>query len=276
VKVSIYRWNFLNFKVIFKLQEKGMINLNGKVAIVTGGARGIGKATCLKLASLGASIVVADMNPETTNATAEELKSKGYKAIAVLGNVSVEADAQNLIDTAKKEFGSVDILVNNAGITRDTLLMRMKKEQWDAVIAVNLTGTYLCTQAAIKVMMKQENGGSIINLSSISGENGNIGQTNYSASKAGVIGFTKAVALEMASRKVRCNAIAPGFIATEMTEAIPENIKAGMVAAIPLKRAGLPEDIANGIAFLASDASSFITGHILDINGGGFLPGGGH
>lgn len=154
--------------------------------------------------------------------------------------------------------------------------MRMKKEQWDAVIAVNLTGTYLCTQAAIKVMMKQENGGSIINLSSISGENGNIGQTNYSASKAGVIGFTKAVALEMASRKVRCNAIAPGFIATEMTEAIPENIRHGMVQAIPLKRAGLPEDIANGIAFLASDASSFITGHVLDINGGGFLPGGGH
>ncbi|TGN07133.1 3-oxoacyl-ACP reductase FabG [Leptospira ilyithenensis] len=253
-----------------------MINLTGKTAIVTGGARGIGKGTCLKLASLGANIVVADMNPETTKATAEELKSKGYKAIAVIGNVSVEEDAQNLIAAAHKEFGSVDILVNNAGITRDTLLMRMKKEQWDAVIAVNLTGTYLCTQAAIKIMMKQENGGSIINLSSISGENGNIGQTNYSASKAGVIGFTKAVALEMASRKIRCNAIAPGFIATEMTEAIPENIKAGMVAAIPLKRAGLPEDIANGIAFLASDASSFITGHVLDINGGGFLPGGGH
>ncbi|MDZ4727351.1 MAG: 3-oxoacyl-ACP reductase FabG [Leptospira sp.] len=253
-----------------------MINLNGKVAIVTGGARGIGKATCFKLASLGASIVVADMNPETTNATVEELKSKGYKAIGVLGNISLEADAQTLVDTAKKEFGSVDIVVNNAGITKDTLLMRMKKEQWDAVIAVNLTGTYLVTQAAIKVMMKQDNGGSIINLSSISGENGNIGQTNYSASKAGVIGFTKAVALEMASRKVRCNAIAPGFIATEMTEAIPENIKAGMVAAIPLKRAGLPEDIANGIAFLASDAASFITGHVLDINGGGFLPGGGH
>ena len=207
---------------------------------------------------------------------AQELKSKGYKAIGVLGNISLEADAQTLVDTAKKEFGSVDIVVNNAGITKDTLLMRMKKEQWDAVIAVNLTGTYLVTQAAIKVMMKQDNGGSIINLSSISGENGNIGQTNYSASKAGVIGFTKAVALEMASRKVRCNAIAPGFIATEMTEAIPENIKAGMVAAIPLKRAGLPEDIANGIAFLASDAASFITGHVLDINGGGFLPGGGH
>jgi 3-oxoacyl-[acyl-carrier protein] reductase len=253
-----------------------MINLTGKSAIVTGGARGIGKATCLKLASFGASIVVADMNPDTTKATAEELKSKGFKAIAFVGNVSVEEDAVKLIEACKTEFGSVDILVNNAGITRDTLLMRMKKEQWDAVINVNLTGTYLVTQAAIKVMMKQENGGSIINLSSISGENGNIGQTNYSASKAGVIGFTKAVALELASRKVRCNAIAPGFIATEMTEAIPENIKEGMIKAIPLKRAGLPEDIANGIAFLASDMAAFITGHVLDINGGGFLPGGGH
>jgi len=253
-----------------------MINLSGKAAIVTGGARGIGKATCLKLASLGASVVVADMNPDTTKATAEDLKSKGYKAIPFVGNVSVEEDAVKLVEACKTEFGTVDILVNNAGITRDTLLMRMKKEQWDAVINVNLTGTYLVTQAAIKVMIKQENGGSIINLSSISGENGNIGQTNYSASKAGVIGFTKAVALELASRKVRCNAIAPGFIATEMTEAIPENIREGMIKAIPLKRAGLPEDIANGIAFLASDVSSFITGHVLDINGGGFLPGGGH
>ncbi|MCE9500314.1 MAG: 3-oxoacyl-ACP reductase FabG [Leptospira sp.] len=252
-----------------------MIDLKNKSAIVTGGARGIGKGIALKLGSLGANLVIADLNEEQTKACVEELKGKGYKAIAVKCDVSKEEDAVALVDACQKEFGSVDILVNNAGITKDTLLMRMKKEQWDAVIAVNLTGTFTCTQAAIKYMLKQKSG-AIINLSSISGENGNIGQTNYSASKAGVIGFTKACALELASRGIRVNAIAPGFIATDMTAAIPENIKAGMINAIPLKRAGLPEDIANAVAFLASDASSFITAHILDVNGGGFLPGGGH
>ncbi|MCC5815907.1 MAG: 3-oxoacyl-[acyl-carrier-protein] reductase [Leptospira sp.] len=251
-----------------------MIELKDKAAIVTGGARGIGKATLMKLGSLGAKLVVADMNEETTNATVAELKKLGYPAIPFLGNVSLEEDAVKLVEACQNEYGSVDILVNNAGITKDTLLMRMKKEQWDAVIAVNLTGTYLCTQAAIKYMMKQKSG-SVINLSSIAGENGNIGQTNYSASKAGVIGFTKACALELASRNIRVNAIAPGFIATEMTDAIPEKIKLGIQNSIPLKRAGQPEDIANAVAFLASDASSFITGHILSVNGGGFLPGAG-
>jgi 3-oxoacyl-[acyl-carrier protein] reductase len=251
-----------------------MIELKDKAAIVTGGARGIGKATLMKLGSLGAKLVVADMNEETTNATVAELKKLGYPAIPFLGNVSLEEDAVKLVEACQNEYGSVDILVNNAGITKDTLLMRMKKEQWDAVIAVNLTGTYLCTQAAIKYMMKQKKG-SVINLSSIAGENGNIGQTNYSASKAGVIGFTKACALELASRNIRVNAIAPGFIATEMTDAIPEKIKLGIQNSIPLKRAGQPEDIANAVAFLASDASSFITGHILSVNGGGFLPGAG-
>lgn len=253
-----------------------MIDLKGKAAIVTGSARGIGKATALKLASLGAKVVISDVNPDATNATVEEFKKAGYEAVAAVGDVSKEADAQSLIDTCVKAFGTVDILVNNAGITRDTLLLRMKKEQWDQVIAVNLTGVFNCTQAAIKHMMKNPKGASIINLSSIAGVNGNIGQTNYSASKAGVIGFTKACALELASRNVRSNAIAPGFIATEMTQAIPEAIREGMIKAIPLKRAGLPEDIANAVAFLASDASSFITGHVLEVNGGGFLPGGGH
>ncbi|WCL48713.1 3-oxoacyl-[acyl-carrier-protein] reductase [Leptospira sp. GIMC2001] len=251
-----------------------MIDLKGKSAIVTGGARGIGKATLMKLGSLGAKLVVADMNPEATNACAEELKKLGYPALAYVGDISKDEQALGLIEACNKEYGSVDILVNNAGITRDTLLMRMKKEQWDSVIAVNLTGTYLCTQAAIKYMMKQRSG-SVINLSSIAGENGNIGQTNYSASKAGVIGFTKACALELASRNIRVNAIAPGFIATEMTDAIPEKIKKSISNSIPLKRPGQPEDIANAVAFLASDASSFITGHILSVNGGGFLPGGG-
>lgn len=249
-----------------------MIDLKGKSAIVTGGARGIGKATLMKLGSLGAKLVVADMNPEATNACVDELKKLGYPAIPYLGDISKEEAAVGLADVCQKEYGSVDILVNNAGITKDTLLMRMKKEQWDAVINVNLTGTYLCTQAVIKYMIKQKKG-SVINLSSIAGENGNIGQTNYSASKAGVIGFTKACALELASRNIRVNAIAPGFIATEMTEAIPEKIRESIKNSIPLKRVGQPEDIANAIAFLASDASGFITGHVLSVNGGGFLPG---
>ncbi|MCZ8239129.1 MAG: 3-oxoacyl-[acyl-carrier-protein] reductase [Leptospiraceae bacterium] len=251
-----------------------MIDLTGKAAIVTGGARGIGKATLHKLGSLGAKLVVADMNPETTNATVEEFKKLGFSAIAFVGDISKEDQCIALIEACQNEYGSVDILVNNAGITKDGLLMRMKKEAWDAVIAVNLTGTYLCTQAAIKYMMKQKSG-SIINLSSIAGENGNVGQTNYSASKAGVIGFTKACGLELASRNIRVNAIAPGFIATEMTDAIPEKIRLSIQNSIPLKRAGQPEDIANAVAFLASDASSFITGHILSVNGGGFLPGAG-
>ncbi|MBE7412056.1 MAG: 3-oxoacyl-ACP reductase FabG [Leptospiraceae bacterium] len=249
-----------------------MINLKDKSAIVTGGARGIGKGIALKLGSLGANLVIADLNEDSINSCVTELKGLGYKAIGVKCDVSKEEDAVNLIDSCQKEYGKVDILVNNAGITKDTLLMRMKKEQWDAVISVNLTGTFNCTHAAIKYMLKQRSG-AIVNLSSISGENGNIGQTNYSASKAGVIGFTKACALELASRGIRVNAIAPGFIATEMTAAIPENIRNGMVNAIPLKRAGVPEDIANAVAFLSSDSSSFITGHILDVNGGGFLPG---
>jgi 3-oxoacyl-[acyl-carrier protein] reductase len=251
-----------------------MINLTGKSAIVTGGARGIGKATLHKLGSLGAKLVVADMNPDLTQATAEEFKKLGYPAIPFIGDISKEEDTLKLVEACYKEYGSVDILVNNAGITKDTLLMRMKKEQWDAVISVNLTGTYLCTQAAIKYMLKQHSG-SIINLSSIAGQNGNIGQTNYSASKAGVIGFTKACALELASRQIRVNAIAPGFIATEMTDAIPEKIRLSIQNSIPLKRVGQPDDIANAVAFLASDASSFITGHILSVNGGGFLPGAG-
>ncbi len=250
-----------------------MIDLKGKSAVVTGSARGIGKATLIKLGSLGAKLVVSDLNEEATLATTEELKKMGYSAIPFVGNVAKDEDAENLIEACQKEYGSVDILVNNAGITRDTLLMRMKKEQWDAVISVNLTGTYLCTQAAIKYMIKQKSG-SIINLSSIAGQNGNIGQTNYSASKAGVIGFTKACALELASRNIRCNAIAPGFIATDMTDAIPEKIRSAILNSIPLKRAGLPEDVANAVAFLASDASSFITGHVLSVNGGGFLPAG--
>ena len=252
-----------------------MIDFKNKSVIVTGSARGIGKAIAIKFAELGGKVVITDMNEEATKATAEELKSKGFTAIAVPCNVTNEEQAVSLIETTQKEFGSVDVLINNAGITKDTLLMRMKKEQWDAVINVNLTGVFNTTQAAIKYMMKQKSG-SIINLTSVVGIYGNAGQTNYSASKAGVIGFTKSCAMELSSRGIRVNAIAPGFIETDMTAAIPENIKEGMKNAIYLGRTGQPSDIANAAAFLASDAASYITGITLEVSGGGFKTGGGH
>lgn len=249
-----------------------MVDLKGKAAVVTGSARGIGFAIADRLAELGADIIINDINDDAAKKAAEEIASnRGVKTGHFAGDISQEGPAGELIETCISTLGKIDILVNNAGITRDTLLMRMKKEQWDAVIGVNLTGTYLCTQAAFKQMMKARSG-SIVNISSIAGENGNPGQANYSASKAGVIGFTKTVALEGASRGIRCNAIAPGFVKTDMTDAIPDKIRDEMVKKIPLGRAGEPLDIANGVAFLCSDAASFITAHVLDINGGGFRP----
>lgn len=251
-----------------------MIDFKNKSVIVTGSARGIGKAIAMKFAELGAKIVISDMNEESTNATVAEFKSKGYNAIPVVANVTKEEDALRLVETCQKEFGSVDVLVNNAGITKDTLLMRMKKEQWDAVIAVNLTGVFNCTQAAIKPMMKQRSG-AIINMTSVVGIGGNAGQANYAASKAGVIGFTMSCAKELASRGIRVNAIAPGFIETDMTAAIPQEIREGMKKAIYLGRTGKPEDIANATAFLASDAAAYISGITLPVHGGGFREGGG-
>jgi 3-oxoacyl-[acyl-carrier protein] reductase len=252
-----------------------MIDFKNKSVVVTGSARGIGKAIATKFAELGGKIVISDMNEEATKATAEELKSKGYTVIPFVSNVTKEEDTIALMDACQKEYGSVDVLINNAGITKDTLLMRMKKEQWDAVIQVNLTGVFNCTQAAIKYMMKQKSG-SIVNLTSVVGIYGNAGQTNYAASKAGVIGFTKSCAMELSSRGIRVNAIAPGFIETDMTAAIPENIKEGMKNSIYLGRTGQPIDIANAAAFLASDAASYITGVTLEVHGGGFKTGGGH
>jgi 3-oxoacyl-[acyl-carrier protein] reductase len=251
-----------------------MIDLKNKNAIVTGSARGIGKAIAIKLGELGANIVITDMSEEACKVTADELKAKGIKAIAVACNVTNEADTIRLMETANKEFGSIDILVNNAGITKDTLLMRMKKEQWDAVIAVNLTGVFNCTQAVTKYMMKQKSG-SIINMTSIVGIGGNAGQANYAASKAGVIGFTYSCAKELASRGIRVNAVAPGFIETDMTAAIPEAIKEKMKKAIYLGRTGQPVDIANATAFLASDLAGYISGIVLPVHGGGFREGGG-
>ncbi|MBW7857033.1 MAG: 3-oxoacyl-[acyl-carrier-protein] reductase [Leptonema sp. (in: Bacteria)] len=251
-----------------------MIELKGKSAIVTGSARGIGKSIAEKLASLGASVVINDVSEEAAKTTAAEIASKyGVETLANNNDISKEDQAEALVEACVSKFGKVDILVNNAGITRDTLMLRMKKEQWDQVIAVNLTGTFLTTKAAFKQMMSARSG-AIVNLSSIAGVNGNLGQTNYSASKAGVIGFTKSAALEGAMRGVRVNAIAPGFIATDMTAAIPDKIKEVMLKSIPLARAGQPEDIANGVAFLVSDFASYITGQVLEINGGGFRPAG--
>ncbi len=249
-----------------------MIDLKGRSAVVTGSARGIGKAIAQKLVSFGASVVISDINADAAKAAAAEITAGGGKAIAVAGDISKADQAEALVEACVKEYGKIDILVNNAGITKDTLLLRMKPEQWDAVIAVNLTGTFYCAQAAFKQMFKQKSG-AIVNISSIAGENGNVGQANYSASKAGVIGLTKTIALEGSSRGIRCNAIAPGFVKTDMTDAIPEKIRLEIAGMIPLGRAGLPEDIANGVAFLVSDMASFITAHVLDINGGGFMPG---
>ncbi len=248
------------------------IDLKGKAAIVTGSARGIGKAIAEKLAEAGANVLINDINEDSAKQTAQEIAQKyGVETIFFACDISKEEQANQLVETCKEKWGKVDILVNNAGITKDTLLLRMNKEQWDQVINVNLTGTFLCTRAAFKIMMNQRSG-VIINISSIAGENGNVGQANYSASKAGVIGFTKTVAVEGAARGVRCNAIAPGFIQTAMTDAIPDKIKEKMIASIPLKRPGQPEDIANAVLFLASDLSSYITGQVLDVNGGGFRP----
>lgn len=248
------------------------ISLQGKAGIVTGSARGIGKAIAEKLAEAGANIIINDIQEDIARQVAEEIAGKyGVETAYYACDISKEEEATKLVEFCKEKWGKVDILVNNAGITRDALLLRMSKEQWDQVMNVNLTGAFLCTKAAFKIMMNQRSG-VIINISSIAGENGNIGQANYSASKAGLIGFTKSVALEGAMRGVRCNAIAPGFIQTAMTDAIPDKIKQKMIESIPLKRAGLPEDIANAVLFLVSDLASYITGIVLDVNGGGFRP----
>lgn len=244
------------------------MNLNGKIALITGGSRGIGKAIALKLASLGANIVVnytkSDTKAKEVIKLAEEM---GVRAIAVKADVSNKDDVENFINKVLGEFGRIDILVNNAGITRDNLLMRMKEEEWDDVININLKGTFNVTKAAIRAMMKQK-GGSIINVASVIGITGNQGQCNYAASKAGIIGFTKSIAKEVAKKKVRVNAVAPGFIKTDMTEKLPEKVKEEYLSKIPLNRLGEPEDIANAIAFLASDLSSYITGQVLIVDGG--------
>jgi 3-oxoacyl-[acyl-carrier protein] reductase len=242
--------------------------LKGKTALITGASRGIGKAIALLYAREGADIAMTNIaDDEEFRNTVKEIESLGVKSKGYVSNAAKFDDSQKVIKDVMADFGRIDILVNNAGITRDTLLMRMTEEQWDAVIAVNLKSVFNLTRAAVMAMISQK-GGSIINMSSVVGVSGNAGQSNYSASKAGIIGFTKSVAKEVGSRNVRCNAIAPGFILTEMTEKLPEDVKKEWTGKIPLKRGGTPEDVANTALYLASDLSSYVTGQIIHVCGG--------
>ncbi|WP_339198101.1 3-oxoacyl-[acyl-carrier-protein] reductase [Solibacillus sp. FSL R5-0449] len=244
------------------------MGLTGKCAVVTGASRGIGRAIALQLASEGAKVVVNYSGSEQkAQEVVEEIKANGGEAIAVQANVADADSVQNLMKSALDTYGSIDILVNNAGITRDNLLMRMKDDEWDDVINTNLKGVFLCTKAVTRQMMKQR-AGRIINISSIVGVAGNAGQANYVAAKAGVIGLTKTTAQELASRNILVNALAPGFITTEMTEGLPEDLKEGMLKQIPLAKLGQPEDIAKAVVFFASDSSNYITGQTLQIDGG--------
>jgi len=242
--------------------------LTGKTAVITGASRGIGKAIALLFAHEGADIAITNIadDDEFRNAI-KEIESLGVQTKGYVGNAASFIESQRVINDIVKDFTRIDILVNNAGITRDTLLLRMTEEQWDAVISVNLKSVFNMTKASLMLMIKQM-GGSIINMSSVVGVSGNAGQSNYSASKAGIIGFTKSIAKEVGSRNIRCNAIAPGFILTEMTEKLPENVKNEWANKIPLKRGGTPEDVANTALFLASDLSSYITGQIIHVCGG--------
>jgi len=244
--------------------------LKDKVALITGAAQGIGKAIALKLADSGADVVIVDMNLEKAQATAKEIEGRGRRAVALKANVANLQETEAMINETVAKLGAIHILVNNAGITRDALILRMKEEDWDAVISVNLKGVFNCTKAAVKHMVKQRYG-RIINIASIVGEMGNAGQANYSASKAGVIALAKTVAREFASRNITCNAIAPGFIETAMTQALSEKVREELAKQIPMARLGTPEDVAEGVLFLVSDSSNYITGQVLNINGGMYM-----
>jgi len=243
------------------------MSLTGKKALVTGASRGIGKAIAMKLAAEGADVIVTATSLDRAKQTADQIALLGRRAIPVKVDVGVSSEVEALFKVVTDEFGSLDILVNNAGITRDGLLMRMKDEDWDSVIDVNLKGTFLCTREAIKLMAKAKSG-RVVTISSVVGEMGNAGQANYCASKAGIIGFTKAVAREYAKRNITINAVAPGFIETDMTGVLSEGIREELLKQIPVNRFGSPEDIANAVYYLVSDLGSYVTGQVLAVNGG--------
>ena len=236
-------------------------------AIITGGARGIGKAIAQRLAREGMNIVISDIMGEEAAKTAREIEKTGVRALAVTTDVSKSLDAEALVKQTMAAFGSVDILVNNAGITRDNLSIRMGESDWDLVMSINLKGTFLCSQFAAKEMMKKRFG-RIINLASVSGILGTAGQANYAASKAGIIALSKSMARELGGRNITVNAVAPGFILTEMTEKLPENVKEAYIAQIALKRAGTPDEVADAVHFLVSPAAQYITGTVLNVSGG--------
>src|SRR3989339_582538 len=246
------------------------MKLKDKVALVTGSAQGIGKSVAVALARAGANIIISDVNLELANQTAQEVAALGVKAKAYKFNVADLAEVESAVAEMVKEFGKIDILVNNAGITKDNLLMRMKKEEWDAVIGVNLTGVFNCTKVVGTLMMKQRYG-RIISIASIVGQMGNFGQANYAATKGGVIAFTKTIARELASRNITANAIAPGFIDTDMTKKLSDEVKQKMLAQIPMGKLGSPDDIANAAVFLASPEADYITGQVLAVNGGMYM-----
>lgn len=244
------------------------MSLEGKTAIVTGGARGIGRAICLALAKAGANVVTCyARSAEACEETIRMAEEYGVKGMCVKADVSNPEEITALTETVKKEFGTIDILVNNAGITKDNLIMGISEADFDAVIDTNLKGAFLFTKAVSRTMLRQK-GGRIINISSIVGVRGNAGQTNYSASKAGLIGLTKSVAKELGAKGVTCNAVAPGFIETDMTASLPETVKEATLATIPMKRLGQAEDVANLVAFLASDEAAYITGQVICVDGG--------
>jgi 3-oxoacyl-[acyl-carrier protein] reductase len=243
------------------------MRLTGKIALVTGASRGIGKAIALRLAQDGAKLAINNLDIETAETVAAEIKALGGMALAVAGDVSSTDEVKNMMETIISTYGSIDILVNNAGITRDQLLLRMADDDWDRVLAVNLRGVFLCTKAVLKYMLKAR-WGRIINMSSIVGFTGNAGQSNYAASKAGIIGFTRSVAREVASRGITVNAVAPGFIETDMTARLSEKQRQDIASRIPLGFLGTPEDVASVAAFLAGEDSRYITGQVISVDGG--------